>query len=102
MNPDKTPRSDLLGPEVHTPSVWMLAAGLLIVWMVSHFLSRRILKTKPLQLAGFAVRTAIGTGAIWAFWQAVARHFVLETTWPLWVAGLIGAFAIEVIIALYQ
>lgn len=102
MTTDKPPRPDLLGSEVHTSSVWILAAVLISVWVISHLLSRRFLKTKPLKLAGFAVRTVIGAAAIWAFWQAVARHLVLETDWALWVCGFIGGFSIEVLVALYQ
>jgi hypothetical protein len=101
MTTDK-PRPDLLGSEVHTSSVWILAAVLIAVWVVSHLISRRFLKTKPLKLAGFAVRTLLGAVAIWAIWQAVARHLVLETDWPLWMCGLIGGFSIEVLIAFYQ
>ncbi len=101
MTTDK-PRPDLLGSEVHTSSVWILAAVLIAVWVISHLISRRFLRTKPLKLAGFAVRTVIGAAAVWAIWQAVARHLVLETDWPLWVCGLIGGFSIEVLIAFYQ
>ena len=102
MTTDKPTRRDLLGDEVHTSSVWILAAALIAAWTIAHLLSRRFLKTKPLKLAGFIVRTVLGTAAIWAFWQAVARHLVLETSWALWVCGFIGAFSIEVLIALYQ
>ena len=102
MTTDKPPRHDLLGSEVHTSSVWILASALIAAWTITHWLSRRFLKTKSLKLAGFVVRTVLGTAAIWAFWQAVARHLVLETSWSLWVCGLIGAFSIEVLIALYQ
>lgn len=98
----KPSRTDLLGSEVHTTSVWILCGVLIAAWVAAHFISRRLLKTRPLKLAGFAVRTVLGTAAIWALWQAVARHFVLETSWPLTVSGFIGAFSIEVIIALYQ
>lgn len=102
MPTDKSPRPDLLGSDVHTTILWILAAALITGWVIAHFLSRRLLRTRPLQLAGFSVRTVLGTAALWALWQAVARHLVLETSWSLTVSGLIGAFAIEVIIGLYQ
>lgn len=102
MSNVKPPRHDLLGSEVHTTSVWILAAVLIAAWVLSHLLSRRFLRTRLLMLAGFAVRTVLGTAAIWALWQGVARHLVLETSWPLWLCGLIGGFSIEVIVALYQ
>ena len=102
MNPGKQGRPDLLGNEVHTASVWILSAAIIAAWILAHALSRRYLHTRPLKLAGFALRTISGTAAIWAFWQAMARHLVLETSWPLWVCGFLGAFSIEVLIALYQ
>lgn len=102
MTAVKPPRTDLLGAEVHTTSVWLLCAALIAAWVIAHALSRRFLKSRPLMLAGFVVRTLLGTAALWALWQAVARHLVLETSWPLWVCGGIGAFSIEVLVALYQ
>ncbi len=102
MISEKSSRTDLLGTEVHTTSVWILCAVLLGVWIVSHVISWRLLKTRPLQLAGFAVRTALGTAALWTFWQAVARHLVLESSWSLWLSGFIGAFSIEALVGLYQ
>ena len=82
MTTEKPPRTDLLGNEVHTSSVWIMSAALMAAWVAAHIISRRFLKTKPLKLAGFAVRTVLGTAAIWAFWQAAARHLVLDTSWP--------------------
>lgn len=102
MTTEKTGRTDLLGNDVHTTSVWILSAVLIAAWVLAHVISRKFLTTRPLKLAGFAIRTLLGTAAIWAFWQAVARHLVLETAWPLWLCGLIGGFAIEALIALYQ
>ena len=102
MPTDKPLRPDLLGSDVHTTTLWILVAALFAGWVLAHFLSRRLLKSRPLELAGFVVRTGLGTAALWALWQAVARHLVLETTWSLVVSGLIGAFAIEVIVGLYQ
>ncbi|MES2708336.1 MAG: hypothetical protein V4726_17205 [Verrucomicrobiota bacterium] len=95
-------RPDLLGGEVHTAFVWILAAVLLGVWMVSHVVCRRLVRGKPARLAGAAVRVVLGMMALWAFWQAVARHLVLETTWPLTLCGFIGALAIEAVMGLYQ
>src|SRR5690242_17550144 len=99
MTVEKPARTDLLGTEVHTTSVWILCGVLIAAWVVSHIISRRTLKTRPLKLAGFAVRTVVGTAAVWSFWQAVARHLVLETSWPLVVCGFIAAFTLEALIA---
>ena len=100
--PAKPLRSDLLDPAISAFSVWLLAAGLVAGWLILHWLSRRMLRGRLAGLAGFAVRTAAGTAALWAVWQAIARHLVLESTWPLWVNALVGAAAIEIIIGLYQ
>src|SRR5688572_17760779 len=102
MTTDKPVRHDLLGNEVHTSSVWIMSGVLIAAWVLSHIITRRYLHTRPLKLAGFGVRTLLGTATIWAFWQAVARHLVLDTTWPLWLCGFIGAFSIETLVSLYQ
>ena len=102
MNEAPLLRNDLLGSEIHVVFVWGLAVALLVAWRVAHVLSARFLKTKPQRWFGFLGRVVLGTGALWALWQAVARHLVLETTWPLVLNGLIGALAIEIVLALYQ
>ena len=37
------------------------------------------------------VRCVIGTIALWVLYQAISRHLLLETSWPLWTNALIGA-----------
>ena len=102
MNQEPTLRHDLLGSEIHWVFVWGLAAALLAVWVLAHGLGARFLTRRAQRVAGFAGRTAIGTTALWALWQALARHLVLETTWPLALNGFIGALAIEIVLGLYQ
>ncbi|RYD34558.1 MAG: hypothetical protein EOP86_10690 [Verrucomicrobiaceae bacterium] len=96
-------RPDLLGTEVHTAFVWVLAAALMAVWMASHAVCRRLLsRSAPARVAGAVIRVVLGMAALWAFWQGVARHLVLETTWPLTLSGFIGALAIESVLGLYR
>ncbi len=97
-----TGRSDLLGGEIHSFFVWGLAGLLLGAWWAAHWLSGRYLRTWGQQFLGLVARTMLGTAALWALWQAVARHLVLETTWPLVLNGFIGALAIEIVLAFYQ
>lgn len=102
MTAEALTRPDLLGSEVHTAFVWLLAAVLLGAWVISHIFSRRVLHSRSARFAGAIIRLVIGMVALWAFWQAVARHLVLETAWPLTLCGFIGSAAIEAVIALYQ
>ncbi len=102
MTQAPTLRNDLLGSEIHVVFVWGLAAVLLLAWWVAHGLSARFLKSRLSRFFGSAGRLAIGTMALWAWWQAVARHLVLETTWPLALNGFIGALSIEIVLGLYQ
>ncbi len=102
MNPLSNAREDLPGSEIHWIFLTLLALALLAAWGVAHRLSGRFLITGGLRVAGFAVRTAVGTAALWVLWLAVARFLVLETTWPLAVNGLIGALAVEAVLGLYQ
>lgn len=99
-----TLRTDLLGSDVHTGFVWGLAVALLLLWVVSHRLSARLLQGggRLAHAAGFLVRVLIGSVAIWAFWQAVSRHLFLETSWSLAFSGFLGALAVEIILALYR
>jgi hypothetical protein len=89
-------------PEIHAIFLWLLALILLVAWGVAHRLSARFLLSRAQWGLGFVGRVVLGTVALWVFWQAVARHLVLETTWPLALNGLIGALAIEIVLALYQ
>jgi hypothetical protein len=100
--PTKPLRTDLLDSAIATPTVWMGAAALLLFWMLLHWLSRRFATGKLLRWLAWPLRIAVGTAAIWTVWQAVARHLVLESSWPLWVNALVGATAIEIICGLYQ
>ncbi len=100
--PTKPLRTDLLDTGIPVATLWLLAAGLLTMWVILHWASRRLPGGGWVRAAGGLVRTAAGTAAIWSVWQAIARHLVLESSWPLWVNALVGAAAIEIIIGLYQ
>ena len=94
-------RLDLINSEVHTTVVWLLALGLVGLLAFAHWFKRRLL-TRPLQLAGFAIRIIIATVALWAVWQAFSRVILLTTNWALWTHSFIGGLAIEIVLALYQ
>ncbi len=100
--PPKPPRADLLSPDTATPAVWGLALAAVILWIVLHFLSRRFAIHGVVKTGAFFVRVLAGSVALWLFWQAVARHLALTTSWSLWTSAIIGAVALEVVIALYQ
>ncbi len=93
-------RTDLLGSEIHTVVLWLLAFGLVLLWVGAHWLKKR-LATKPLQLAAFAARILLGTVAIWVLWQAVSRFLLLATDWSLWTNAFVGALAMEIVLLLY-
>lgn len=94
-------RPDLLDTTIATPVMWAAAAALFVVWYLTHVLKHR-LTTRPLQLGLLAGRIVLGTIALWVLYQAVSRHLLLETSWPLWTNALIGAVAIEFAMVVYQ
>ena len=85
---------------VPTSAVVALAAAAVGVWVAVHLLWR-----PPRGLAGRAVRFAVcvlvGFGAMEALWQALQRGLVLATNWWLWPISLLGAVALETVVALY-
>lgn len=101
MPPDNNIRPDLIGTEIATPVIWLLAAALIIAWYFTHVLKHR-LTTKPLQLGLLAGRVILGMVALWALYQAVSRHLLLESSWPLWTNAFVGAVAIEFALMVYQ
>ena len=101
MPTDSHLRPDLLGSSIATPVLWMLTAGLFFLWFLTHLFKRR-LTTRPLQLGLLAGRIVLGTITLWALYQAISRHLLLETSWPLWTNAFIGALAIEIALVAYQ
>lgn len=100
--PESTPlRPDLLGSEIATPVLWLLALALLGAWGFAHHFKSR-LTTKPLQLSFLAGRVILGMIALWALSQAVSRHLLLESNWSLWTSAFVGALAIEFALTVYQ
>jgi hypothetical protein len=85
---------------IPTAVVYLLAIAAIAAWVAAHRLTRHP-TTRLGQIFGFAVRVAVGFAAILAVSQALQRGLVLATNWPLWPLALLGATAIEVILALY-
>ena len=102
MNSAPTLRPDLLGSDIHPALVWGLAAVLFLTWGLVHWKGARWWRTGGAKVLGAVVRVALGSLSGWALWQAVGRHLLLETTWPLAVHGLLGGLAIEAVLGLYQ
>ena len=94
---------------IPTAVVYLLAAAALAAWWAAHRLTRRSTQrlstgrpaTRTGQVFGFAMRVAVGFAAMLAVSQALQRGLVLATNWPLWPIALLGAAAIEVVLALY-
>jgi len=101
MNPPLQ-RADLPDGGIHWAVLWLLAVGLLLAWGMGQRLSARFLSGRGQQGFGFLGRLLLGTLGLWALWRAVARHLLLETSWPLAVHGFIGALAVEIVLGLYQ
>lgn len=100
MPTDAHIRTDLLGPEIATPVVWLLAIVLMAAWIGAHAFRHKLPKSLKLPFLGGSV--ILGMVALWALYQAVSRHLVLESTWPLWTNSFVGALAIEFAILVYQ
>jgi hypothetical protein len=87
-------------PSVPTWEVYALAALAVGAWVATHFL-KRFLRMPLLALAGFVGRVLVGFLAMLAVAQAMQRPLILATNWPIWPLALVGAAAIESILALY-
>jgi len=85
---------------VPTIAVYLLAVGAMAAWVAVHFLWRR-----PPGFVARAVRfgvcVLVGFFAMQALWQALERGLVLSTNWWLWPLSLLGAVAVEIVVALY-
>ncbi|HUU92778.1 MAG TPA: hypothetical protein VM238_16425 [Phycisphaerae bacterium] len=99
MNPI-TEAHYVLPESVPTVLVYLMAVVAAGVWVLLHFVWRR-----PSAAGGRAVRfaflTAVGFLTLLAVWQALQRGLVLATNWPLWPIALLGALAVEIVLALY-
>lgn len=105
MNPDPVLRSDLLAAGVPAAVVVIGSLVGLGLWGGSHRLSAWWLRRHPSRPASagcFALRLGMGTVVLWSCWQTAARWVVLETSWSLWTNAVIGALAVESVIALFQ
>jgi len=90
----------VLPAAVPTAVVYLLAAAAIAAWLVAHRLTRRARARKG-WIFGFSVRIALGFAAMLAVSQCLQRGLVLATNWPLWPIALLGAAAVEVVLALY-
>jgi len=95
-----TPDHYVLPESIPTPAVYALAAVAIGLWIGIHFVWRRP-QGVVAQAVRFAVCVLVGFGAMEALWQALQRGLVLATNWWLWPIALLGALAVEVVVALY-
>lgn len=102
MNMAPTLRPDLLSSDIPPAAVWGLAAALFLAWGVAHWRGEGWWRTRGLKRLGALGQVALGALSWWALWQAVGRHLLLETTWPLALHGLLGGLAVEALLGLYQ
>ena len=102
MNLALTLRSDLLSRDIHPAALWGLAGALFLAWGWAHWRGARWLRTRGQRRLGAAGRVVLGALSAWALWQAVGRHLLLETTWPLALHGLLAGGAAEAVLGLYQ
>jgi hypothetical protein len=83
-----------------TVAVYLLALVAIVAWVLAHRLTRG---PAPMswRAAAFAGRTFVGFMAMLAVSQALQRGLVLATNWPIWPIALLGAVAVETVLALY-
>jgi len=87
-------------PSVPTVAVYLLAAFAIAAWVAAHWFKRRM-ATGLWRAAWFAARVVIGFLTMLAVAQALQRGLVLATNWPIWPIALVGALAVEIVLALY-
>lgn len=102
MNETLSKTNELSAAGFHPVVAWGLAAALATLWWLARRWSRRLPESRLIRAAAGAGRIVIGALALWAFWQALRGHLLLETTWPLPVHGFLGAAAIEIVLGLYE
>ena len=98
--PSGKARPDLLDPEISTFAVAGLAVTLLLLWRGSHRLKHYARKGWQ-EWAFFVCRVALGTLALWATSQFLARFFALTTSWAIWIPSIVAAIAMELVVCLY-
>ena len=87
-------------PSVPTVVVYLLAAFAIAAWVAAHWFKRRM-PTGLWRAAWFAARVVIGFMAMLAVAQALQRGLILATNWPIWPIAMLGALAVEIVLALY-
>jgi len=85
---------------VPTAAVVALAAAAVGLWVAVH-LAWRPSRGLAGRIVRFVVCVLIGFAAMEALWQVLQQGLVLATNWWLWPISLLGAVAIEVVVALY-
>ena len=94
-------RADILPPAVPTAALAVLAVVGLVVWIAVHRALRRRRETfRP--LARLAILLPVGTAAMWCLYQFAGRLVFLAGPWPLWIAALVTAAAVEGVSVLYE
>jgi len=90
----------VLPPEIPTVVVLLLTAAAVAAWWALH--RWPIWRTTPARrVASFCVRSGVGFAALMAVAQVLLRGLVLVTSWPIWPVALVGAIAVELVLALY-
>jgi hypothetical protein len=86
-------------PSVPTALVVLLALVAVGAWIFVH---RVRMSGRTGSALAFAGRIVIGFLAMLAAAQALQRGLVLATNWPIWLIALLGAAAVEIVLALYR
>jgi hypothetical protein len=81
-----------------------LAVVLVALWIASHVLRRkaRFAESRLAAIAFFLSGLVTGYATLWCLFQFLGTFLVLSTDWSLPFLALLGAFALEALIALYQ
>ena len=90
----------VLPPETPTVVVLLMAAAAVAAWWALH--RWPVWRTTPARrVASFSVRAGVGFAALMAVTQVLLRGLVLVTSWPIWPVAMVGAIAVELVLALY-
>lgn len=94
-------RADLLSDAVPTAAILVVAVLFVALWAASHVFVRR-LRDPWLRVGLVVLRLLAAAIAVWSVLQAFGRVVTIGTPWPLWLAGAIGALAVEGVLGLYR
>ncbi len=97
---NELPQSGVLTGILPAALIVLLTIGFLGAWIMLHRISRSRRAGAPLNTMSFA-RWAVGSVALWLLFQTLSVFITLATSWPLPVLAILGATAVEAVIALY-